>query len=281
MITHPNCKINIGLNILARRPDGYHDIESLFFPVPLCDELEINAVEGHSEAKIRRFDIQGIAIDCTTEDNIVAKAYRLLRDTYPGKIGAVDIRLQKNIPFQAGLGGGSSDAAFALKMLNRLFGLGLDADTMRRHALRLGADCPFFIDNRPAIASGIGDTLSPVDFDLSAYALMIVKPTDTVSTKEAYANVVPVPDATPIGDAVSQPITSWQTTVTNQFERSVFPQHPTLAKIKQELYVHGALYASMSGSGSAIYALFPKTAPLHDISATFGNRSDIYKTYTV
>lgn len=263
MITHPNCKINLGLHVASRRSDGYHDLETVFLPVfDLCDELEINISESFS------FLQEGILVDCPLEDNICVKAYRLLLEAFPQQVGPVSMRLCKKIPFGAGLGGGSSDAAFTLKMLNSLFALNLNSARLRSFAVRLGADCPFFIDNIPAYATGIGDLLEPLPFDLlqrlrdENVSIRIVKPSDVVSTKEAYAHVTPRNlrhDILPVDlrEALQKPVCQWKEWVVNDFEDSVFPAHPAIAQLKRDFYRQGALYASMSGSGSAVFAIIP------------------------
>lgn len=269
MIAHPNCKINLGLHILSRRPDGYHDLETIFLPVfDLFDDLEIFPAPQFS------FRQEGIPIDCPIDDNICIKAYRLLLQAFPDKVSPVSMRLNKKIPFGAGLGGGSSDAAFALSMLNDIFSLRLSPNQLREFAVRLGADCPFFIDNKPAFATGIGDQLSPLDFDILALlrdndlTIRIVKPDDFVSTREAYANITPRNlrrDILPVNlcQAVRQPISQWRNLIVNDFEASVFPAHPAIESLKRRFYDQGALYASMSGSGSSVFAIMPRNISLN------------------
>lgn len=255
MTTHPNCKINLGLHVVGRRPDGYHDIATLFLPVhSLCDKLEIN------ESDELRIQQEGIALDNVPADNLCVKAWRLLHEEF--SIPPVSITLHKGIPFGAGLGGGSSDAAFTLKMLNEMYGLGLDTAGLEVRASRLGADCAFFISNRPAYATGIGDRLEPINLDLSAYRIEIAIPPDEhVGTKEAYAGL----DRSLFGKeridirwAVSQPIEQWSGMIVNDFEASVFAAHPAIAQLKADMYSRGALYASMTGSGAAVYGLFSR-----------------------
>ncbi len=256
MITYPNCKINLGLHIVGKRPDGYHDLETIFVPVTdMCDELEI--VEGPLS-----MSQDGIALDNAPEDNLCMKAWQLLNDEFG--IPAVSIRLKKNIPFGAGLGGGSSDAAFTLKMLNEMFALGLSDSQLEQRAARLGADCAFFIQNRPAYATGIGDRLEPIDFNIqdSKFSIHIEIPEgEHVSTKEAYTGLnrelfgTQRPD---LREAVKQPIERWRDLIVNDFETSIFPAHPAIAAIKEEMYRRGALYASMTGSGAAVFGIFAK-----------------------
>ena len=255
MLSFPNCKINLGLHVVSKRPDGYHNLETLFLPVPLTDKLEINISETNS------FSQDGIPIAGNPNDNLCVKAYNLLRESYPEQVGSVTIHLKKNIPFGAGLGGGSADAAFTIKMLNELFSLQLSSDELRAFAARLGADCPFFIDNQPAYATGIGDLLEPFPVNLSGYALLLVKPQDAVSTKEAYSGIVPRDKRTDINPVdlkavLCQSVGLWKEMVVNDFEDSVFPAHLAIAAIKQQLYDCGATYAAMSGSGSTVFGLF-------------------------
>ena len=260
MITYPNCKINLGLHVVGRRPDGYHDLETLFLPVTdLCDELEIHPSTGSEQPIIMQ---EGITLDNAPDDNLCIKAWRLLHDEFG--IPAVSIRLKKGIPFGAGLGGGSSDAAFTLKMLNAMFSLGLDAAGLEHRAARLGADCAFFIQNRPAYATGIGDQLTPLEFSIFNFQFSIqieIPDNEHVSTKEAYGGLrrdlfgTPRPD---LREAVRRPIEEWCRLIVNDFENSVFPAHPAIAALKEEMYRRGALYASMTGSGAAVFGFFPK-----------------------
>ena len=257
MISFPNCKINLGLHVVGKRPDGYHDLETLFMPVDeLRDELEI--VEGPLSM------VQdGIVLDNVPDDNLCMKAWRLLHEEFG--IPAASIRLKKNIPFGAGLGGGSSDAAFTLKMLNEMFSLGLTLDDLERRAARLGADCAFFIRNQVAYATGIGDQLQPLpDFPIlnSRFSIQIEIPEgEHVSTKEAYAGLkrdlfgAAHPD---LREAIRRPIEEWRDLIVNDFEASVFPAHPAIAALKEEMYRRGALYASMTGSGAAVFGIFRK-----------------------
>lgn len=242
MYVRANCKINIGLRVVRKREDGYHDLDSLFYPVyGLYDELEIMPADEFS------YEQEGLSVDCAPEDNLVVKCYRLMAAKYP-PIGPIAIKLKKHIPFGAGLGGGSSDAAHTALALNRLFGLGATKQELVRIVRELGADCPFFIYNVPCHAMGIGDILSPVDFPLEGKRLLMVKPDVFVSTKEAYSGIVPT----------NTPLTIDPTNLTpmvNDFETTVFARHSELAAIKKRLLNAGALYASMTGSGSTIFAL--------------------------
>ncbi len=254
MLLHPNAKLNIGLNIVERRPDGYHNIETIFYPIPLCDTLEVCKNEGVEDY---RLDCGGLVIDASPEDNLLIKAYRAMQRTYG--VRGVDIRFEKGIPFGAGLGGGSADAAFMLRTLNEEFNLGASSEELRAIASTIGADCPFFIDNIPTYAEGIGDVFSPVKIDLSGYHLLLVKPNVHVSTPAAYRGVTPQRPGRNLREVIErEPIKEWKHWVVNDFEKSVFAQFPELGEIKQLLYERGALYAAMSGSGSTLYGLFDK-----------------------
>lgn len=250
MILFPNAKINLGLDILRRRPDGYHDIETVMVPVPWRDVLEIVPAKGNETT----LTVSGRRVDCPTEKNLVMKAYRALAETV--ELPPVDIFLRKIIPDGAGLGGGSADAAFTLKGLNELFALGLSDEKLAEIASRLGADCPFFIYNRPMLCSGIGTDFSPVSVDLSGLCLVIVKPQASVPTAEAYRHTTPAIPKTPIAEIIARPIEEWTGRLKNDFEPSVFPAYPSISEIKTRLNDMGALYTAMSGSGSSVYGLF-------------------------
>ncbi|MBP5547996.1 MAG: 4-(cytidine 5'-diphospho)-2-C-methyl-D-erythritol kinase [Bacteroidales bacterium] len=273
MLTRPNCKINLGLHVMRRREDGYHDLETVFLPVPLCDELEINPAENFS------FSQTGIAIGCNAEDNIVVKAFRLLKHECASRLPDVEIHLHKHIPFGAGLGGGSSDAAFTLRMLNEIYDLGFNANQLCSLAAKLGADCAFFIDNEPAYATGIGDKLTPLGFNpLKGYKLLMVKPDEAVSTAEAYGGILPRErrsDLLPcdLTKAVKRPITEWKSLIINDFEETVFRKHPRLEEIKEILYANNALYAAMSGSGATIYGIFDNN---QDTNINFNANCNVY-----
>lgn len=262
MKSFPNCKINIGLNVVSKRRDGYHDIESVFYPIPFCDELEINPADGFS------FSQNGIPLDCDNEKNLCVKAYRLLKKDFP-QMGNVCIRLTKNIPSGAGLGGGSSDAAFTLKMLNGIFNLNISTSKLEEYAVRLGADCAIFIENRPKFASGLGNVFSETKTDLSGYRLLLVKPDVGVSTAEAYKGVIPHKPVFNLRNLDRFPISEWQDLAVNDFEKSVFGKLPVLAEIKKKIMCHGALYSAMSGSGSTIYGIFEPNHDLNPIGKEF------------
>lgn len=258
MKEYPNCKINIGLSVVSKRADGYHNLESVFYPVPLCDELEISKSESFS------FLQDGNTLDCDYDNNLCIKAYRLLKSYFP-ELGNVDIRLTKHIPSGAGLGGGSSDAAFTLKMLNSLFHLGLSIEELQSLASQLGADCAFFIENKTVFASQKGDVFQDISLALDGYKLLLVKPEVGVSTAEAYRNIVPVPALFDLREIAETPIEKWKDLVTNDFEKGIFQKLPILGDIKQRLYASGALYACMSGSGSTIYGIFAQDCDTAEI----------------
>ncbi|GHT40502.1 4-diphosphocytidyl-2-C-methyl-D-erythritol kinase [Bacteroidia bacterium] len=257
MLTFPNAKINLGLNIVAKRPDGYHDIETVFYPIPLCDALEI--VPARTAPT---FTQTGILVDGDPANNLVMRACNLLKADFD--LPELDIYLQKNIPFGAGLGGGSADAAFMLKLLNDYAQLGLTASQLEDYARLLGADCPFFIQNKPVFAEGIGDVFSPVTVSLKGYYLWLIKPNIHVSTRDAYAEVKPHRPEVGIQEIIKTPVEAWRGRLVNDFEESVGAKFPEIRAIRQFLYAHGALYAAMSGSGSAVFGIFaedPRATP--------------------
>lgn len=264
MITFPNVKINLGLSITEKRPDGYHNLETVFYPVALEDALEVRT--SSATAPDRKFTLHqhGLEIAGKPEDNLVAKAYQLLDEEF--NLPPVDIHLYKHIPSGAGLGGGSSDAAFMLKLLNEHFHLNLPDNQLEAYAATLGADCAFFIRNKPTFAEGIGNIFSPIELSLSGYGIMIVKPDIFVSTREAFSNIHPKRPERPIKEVIQRPVSEWKETLINDFEASVFPLHPAIEAIKQELYNQGAAYASMSGSGSSVFGLFAPEASLPEIN---------------
>lgn len=252
MITYPNAKVNLGLNITEKRPDGYHNLETVFYPIPLQDALEVKPLDGENEYLLK---IAGTQITGEPEDNLVIKAYRLLKQDYP-HLPSIDIHMFKHIPTGAGLGGGSSDAAFMLKLLNEKFSLHISVSQLEEYAARLGADCAFFIQNKPVFASGIGNIFEPIELSLKGYYLVLVKPDIFVSTKEAYALVKPQKSQQSLKDIIHKPIEEWKNTMVNDFEKSVFHKFPEIAAIKDKLYDMGAIYASMSGSGASVFGLF-------------------------
>ena len=266
MLLYPNCKINIGLRVVRKREDGYHDLETIFYPVMgLHDELEVSRVSeiGYGESGIGFSFIQeGLAVDCAAEDNLIIKCYQHMRAKYP-QISDVRIRFKKNIPFGAGLGGGSSDASHMAIALNELFNLGLTKEQLAEEVRSLGADCPFFVYNTPCYAEGIGDKLTPISLNLSGLQLVMIKPNCGVSTREAYSGIIRHPE---VEGEIQQALASgksfaeMRSLLVNDFEQTVFALHPEIAAIKQRLLSAGAVYAAMSGSGSTVFGLFQDDA---------------------
>ena len=270
MLLYPNCKINLGLRVIRKREDGYHDIETIFVPIyGLHDELEVSIIDGMSAASPLNggviFEQEGIAVDCEAEDNLIVKCYRLMKAKYP-KVGNVAVRFKKNIPFGAGLGGGSSDAAHMAIALNELFELGLSKEQLAAEVAVLGADCPFFIYNRPCFAEGIGDKLTPIELDMKGIRIVLIKPDEGVSTREAYTGISRHPE---VAGQIKSVLCQAKPVCTllgeaglfvNDFEATVFPGHPVIAAIKKRLLDAGASYASMSGSGSTVFGLFKDDA---------------------
>jgi 4-diphosphocytidyl-2-C-methyl-D-erythritol kinase len=249
MVVFPNAKINLGLDVVEKRPDGYHNIETIFYPIGLCDVLE--AVESDKF----ELTLSGIDIGGSLENNLVAKAYQLLKKDFG--IPPVKVHLHKAIPTGAGLGGGSSDGAFMLKLLNKLFNLGIENRQLEIYAGRLGADCPFFIENTPAFATGLGNILAPIKIDLSGYSIVLVKPPFGVNTANAYKNVVPsLKEGHSLKNLVKLPVKEWNGYLENDFELPVFEFFPEIRQIKEKLYGLGALFASMTGSGSSVFGIF-------------------------
>jgi 4-diphosphocytidyl-2-C-methyl-D-erythritol kinase len=248
MIVFPNAKINIGLNVVSKRADGFHNLETIFYPVKLADALEI------VDSDKTELSVSGIPIDGILEDNLVLKAYHLLKKDY--NLPALKFHLHKVIPFGAGLGGGSSDAAFTLKMLNDYFKLGLTFGQLTKYAAQIGSDCTFFISNKPAFATGVGDQLQGITLTLSEFKIIIVKPSFSVSTPEAYKDVTPAKPRFSLKEINLIPITDWREVVVNDFEKNIFEKYPEIRDIKETLYDMGAVYASMSGSGSSVFGIF-------------------------
>lgn len=251
MTLFPNCKINLGLNIVEKRTDGYHNIETIFYPIPLCDELIIEMAQTDT------LDMEGIPVECDMEKNLVYKVLTLLR-AQGYHIPPTYMRLKKNIPNGAGLGGGSSDAAFAMKGVNTLYNLGLSDQQMEKYLSGLGADCPVFVQNKPVYATGIGNIFSDIHISLAGLHLVLVKPNEHIPTKDAYASVHPAYPEIRLKDIIQRPIETWKELMGNDFEQSIFPKHPLIEQTKEQLYEMGAVYASMSGSGSSVYGLFRK-----------------------
>ena len=254
MILYPNAKINIGLNVVEKRTDGYHNLETVFYPINLLDALEITTDEHQADSVKLKVSVEAIA--GRPSDNLVVKACNLMRSMFPEKIERLSVHLHKHIPTGAGLGGGSSDAAFTIKALNEKFSLGMSVDQMEQLSAQLGADCPFFIKNQPVFAEGIGDIFTDIDIVLKGKTLVLVKPDISVSTADAYSLVSPHKPQQSLRESLRLPVEEWKNHVVNDFESSVFKKFPEIAAIKDRLYDLGALYASMSGSGSAVYGIF-------------------------
>ena len=263
MITFPQAKINLGLNVVAKRADGYHNLETVFYPVPLCDALEVLPMDERFPSMFNcDLKVTGISVEGDEQKNLVVKAYDMLKLDYPD-ITRVHIHLYKAIPTQAGMGGGSSDCASMLLMINELAQLGLTQEQLIGRAARLGADCPIFIINRPAYAEGIGERLQPIDLDLSGWHLAVVRPDISVSTKEAFSLITPKHPVRNCRDIVANhPVEEWRNLLENDFEQSVFAIHPEIGEIKERLYELGATYSAMSGSGSAVFGLFRRPVEL-------------------
>ncbi len=255
MICFPTCKINLGLRITQKRADGFHALETVFYPITLRDALEI-IIEPDTSAAPITFTSSGLAINGDPSDNLCYKAYFLLKKDYPS-IPNVKMHLHKTIPMGAGLGGGSSDGAFTLVALNQLFNLEIPEQSLLDYALQLGSDCPFFIINTPAFATGRGEILKPINLNLDGYSIVIVNPGIAISTKLAFSLITPkVPD-TNMEAIICEPVTSWKEKLINDFEQPIFNSFPELANIKETLYQKGAVYASMTGTGSTVFGIFP------------------------
>ncbi|MBR1668664.1 MAG: 4-(cytidine 5'-diphospho)-2-C-methyl-D-erythritol kinase [Bacteroidaceae bacterium] len=265
MIVYPNAKINIGLNVVEKRPDGYHNLETVFYSIGLQDILEIQEIETDVPDCGYRLKVTGTVLDGSPEDNLVVRALKLLKKDFD--LPPVSIGLYKHIPTGAGLGGGSSDAAFTIKTLNDRFKLGLSNEQMEDYCSQLGADCPFFIQNKPVFATGIGNVFHPIELNLQYKQLVLVKPDIFVSTKDAYAKVKVQHPEKQLPELLSQPIETWKDTVVNDFEASVFSKYPEIAAIKDKMYDLGAIYASMSGSGSSVFGIFDD--PVENVDEVF------------
>ena len=258
MISFPIAKINLGLNVVEKRPDGYHNLQTVFYPVPIKDALEVHVMD---EAFPSDYDcdlkVTNITIEGDEQRNLVVRAYQLLKQDFP-TLPRIHSHLWKGIPTQAGMGGGSSDCAYMMLLLNQQFQLGLTDEQLIEYAAKLGADCAFFILSRPCYAEGIGEKLQPIDLSLSGYYIAVVRPDIPVPTKEAFSRIRPHYPALNCRETVMQPVETWRDTLINDFEESVFALHPKIGNIKQQLYDMGATYAAMSGSGSALFGLFKK-----------------------
>ncbi|MEP7164777.1 MAG: 4-(cytidine 5'-diphospho)-2-C-methyl-D-erythritol kinase [Ferruginibacter sp.] len=267
MVLFPNCKINIGLRVVNKRSDGYHDIETIFFPLALKDAVEV--IEEPATIKEVSYTQTGLKIPGSDQDNLCIKAYQLLKKDLP-KLPNVKLHLHKIIPTGAGLGGGSADASFVLKLLNEKFKLDLSVEQLLAYALQLGSDCPFFIINKPCYATGRGEMLEEIPLNLSAYKILLLNPCIHINTGWAFSNINIEPKEGNLKELCRLPVTSWQENIFNDFEKPVFEAHPEIAKIKNTLINAGALYASMSGSGSTLYGIFEKkTEPVFKFPADY------------
>jgi len=261
MIVFPNCKINLGLHIISKRSDGYHDLETIFYPLALADCLEIIENKKPGLSPVFPFSTSGLPIAGKPSTNLCVKAYRLLKHDFPG-MSSVKIHLHKVIPAGAGLGGGSADAAFALKCMNEILGLQLSTQQLINYAAVLGSDCPFFIINKPCYAKGRGEILEEIQLDLSPYKFVIVNPGIHIDTGRAFLNIHPELPERSVKEIIAGPIQKWKDELSNDFEKVIFAQHREIVDIKDMLYIHGAVYASMSGSGSTVFGIFPKDQKL-------------------
>ena len=263
MVVFPNCKINLGLHVVRKREDGYHDLETIFYPLSLRDALEVvrretaNVKREIPEDAAVSLQMSGLTVQGKPEDNLCVKAYNLLKKDFP-QLGDIDLYLHKAIPMGAGLGGGSADGAFTLQALNDKFQLNLSSEKLFDYALQLGSDCPFFIINKPCYATGRGELLQSIQLDLSAYSFLVVHPSVHINTGWAFSQLTPAPSTQSLPEIIQQPVANWRNNLINDFEAPVCKHHPELQAIKDALYKDGALYASMTGSGSCFYGIFPK-----------------------
>ncbi len=255
MVVFPNGKINIGLQVVEKRNDGYHNIQTIFYPINTRDIVEIITINSDKEITYTQ---SGLHIDGNTDHNLCVKAYQLLKRDF-NHLPHIQLHLHKAIPMGAGLGGGSADGAFTLKLLNNKYQLNLSESQLISYALELGSDCPFFILNRASYATARGENLNPINLDLSDYKILIINPGIHVNTGWAFSQLTPHHPDLDLIEAVSKPVCEWKNRITNDFEPSVFKMHPSIAELKSHLYEHGALYASMSGSGSSVYGIFDKS----------------------
>lgn len=273
MIDFPCAKINLGLNITEKRADGYHNLETVFFPIPICDVLEIKTMDERFPSNVAcDLKVTGNNVCCNENDNLIVKAYNIIAADFD--IPRVHAHLYKNIPSEAGLGGGSSDAAYMIRLLDQRFRINIGNAEMEKYAARLGADCPFFITAEPSYAEGIGEILSPVnitDNNLEGYSLVVVKPQIAVSTKEAFSSITPRKPLMCCREIVAQPIETWKDALCNDFEESVFGIYPQLNDIKNRIYTLGAAYAQMSGSGSSLFGIFKSDVDEQSIKNEFAD----------
>ncbi|SJZ49622.1 4-(cytidine 5'-diphospho)-2-C-methyl-D-erythritol kinase [Sediminibacterium ginsengisoli] len=269
MVVFPNCKINLGLNIVRKRTDGYHDLETIFLPVSLRDALEIlPAGAGVNEIS---FTASGLPVNGRPEDNLCIRAWQLLKKDYPG-LPAVKMHLHKAIPMGAGLGGGSADGTFTLRLLSDMFQLAIPDERLSEYALELGSDCPFFLLNKPCFAKGRGEEMEPLELDLSGYKILLVHPGIHISTGWAFAQIRPAQPSVSLKERITMPPAQWKQFIKNDFETPVLAAYPELAEIKDQLYRSGAVYASLSGTGSTIYGIYQ-----HDATIP----SDLFRNYSV
>jgi 4-diphosphocytidyl-2-C-methyl-D-erythritol kinase len=250
MVVFPNCKIYLGLNFLQKREDGFHDIESVFYPVPLYDILEIITSPDHQTS----LTTSGISIT-QDQENLCLKAYHLLKKDFP-QLPAITMHLHKIIPLGAGLGGGSSDAAFTLSLLNKKYNLDISGPQLFVYALQLGSDCPYFLLNKPALATSRGEVLKKITLSLSKYKMLIINPGIHINTKEIFKEIKPAAPAKSIQEIIQQPVSTWKNELINDFEKIVFHKHEEIKKIKESMYQHGAVYAAMTGTGSTVFGIF-------------------------
>jgi 4-diphosphocytidyl-2-C-methyl-D-erythritol kinase len=258
LVIFPNCKINLGLRIVGKRPDGYHDLDTVFHPLSLKDAAEINPVSVVKQEQAEDFEltVSGVPVNGSTTDNLCYKAWQLIKNDFPD-LPPLKMHLLKAIPTGAGLGGGSSDGAFTLMLLNNLFQLGIPRERLIAYALQLGSDCPFFIVNRSCNATGRGEILEEIKVPLEDYYFILVHPGIHINTGDAFSKLsLKENGRLPLKEIVMQPVESWKYQLTNDFEEPVFKEHPSLKKIKEDLYEAGAVYASMTGTGSCIYGVF-------------------------
>lgn len=277
MIGFANAKINIGLQVVRKREDGYHDLESVFYPIPLYDVVEII-----SNPELKRGEVNflptGLAVPGQPEDNLCLRAYQLIHQqlSLPG----IDLYLHKTIPFGAGLGGGSSDAVQVLKLLNQLFGLGLSTADLLKYARLLGADCPFFVENEASFATGVGDKLEKIGLSLQKFNLLLIKPSFTISTKSAFAGVQLNSQGRNLRAHINSEVSEWKNFIFNDFEPGYIEKFPVIQGLKNELYKHGAVYSAMSGTGSCVYALFESTIN-QDITCSISRRFEAVEIFVM
>lgn len=272
LILFPNAKLNLGLHVLARRPDGYHTLETAFVPIQWTDALEVLP----AEAAETTLTLTGRPVPGEVRDNLCLKAYALLQADFPALPPAF-LHLHKVVPIGAGLGGGSADAACALRGGNEVFGLGLTTDQLLPYARRLGADCAFFLLNRPVLATARGDEFTPLDLpQLAGCSVLVVWPGVPISTAEAFSGVVPAPPGLPLAEVLAQPLARWRGALVNDFEAALAPRFPMLAELKAQLYEAGAEYAALSGSGSAVFGIFQGEAPVLEFPAGFAVHSSSF-----